>query len=145
MKLKRLPRYSPFLHPAKNPISTWKSSFKTQLNARQHKIINITNEITLVAYRFRLIGEILESSNGSIGRKIPFLGATCFHVPSYVLAKGQYTVLTFAILNYTVWIIISIYVSLEFPFMHCFTISFHWISYLFNLNLTFVSPEMQMV
>ena len=66
MNLTRLPRYSPFLHPAKNPISTWKSSFKTQLNARQHKLINIRDEITLVDYRFRLIGEMLESSKGAI-------------------------------------------------------------------------------
>ena len=46
-------------------------------------------------------------------------GSKCSHVPSCVLVKGQYIGLTFAILSYTVQNIISIYVSLEFPF--CFT------------------------
>ena len=59
MNSKRLSRYSPFLIPAENAVSTWKSSFKTLLNARQNRFINITGDRRagqfLADYRFRLI------------------------------------------------------------------------------------------
>ena len=133
-----------YFNPAENAISTWKLNFKTQLKARQHEFINITDERragqSLADYQFRSFGKNRESSKGSITvakcrscqGDIQPVGEKCSQVPSCVVAKGQYTGLTFGIIKYTVlktqvsmefqffftWMST---VSLEFPFIQCFT------------------------
>ena len=76
LNLKRLPKYSPFLNPAENAISCWKSEFKKQRSQRQREFIDISDENryidisemrngrTLNEYRFEKVRDILEISKG---------------------------------------------------------------------------------